>query len=136
VYLFLRFSRTGKAIRATAQNAQVAQVCGVNIERIYMITYGLAAALAAAGGALVSIQFGFNPETGVQYTIVSFAIIMLGGRGNYLGAVIGAVLLAVLQNLVSFMVPNGSAMVEIAAYVMIIAVLLIRPQGLLGVKDI
>lgn len=136
VFLFLKFSRLGKAVRATAQNAQVAQVCGVNIQRIYVFTYALAAALAAAGGTLVSIQFGFNPETGVQYTIVSFAIIMLGGRGNYLGAVIGAVLLALLQNLVSFMVPNGSAMVEIAAYAMIIATLLIRPQGLLGVKDI
>ena len=135
VYLFLKLSRLGKAIRATAQNADVAMVCGINIYGIYLITFGLGAALAAAGGTLVSIQFGFNPETGIQYTVVAFAIIILGGRGNFIGALIGAVMLAVMENLISFMVPNGSAMVEIAAYGLMIFTLLIRPQGLMGAKE-
>jgi len=135
VFMFLKLHRLGKAIRATAQNADVAIVCGINVNRIYLITFGLGAALASAGGALVSIQFGFNPETGVQYTVVAFAIIVLGGRGHYIGAMIGAIMLATLENLVSFMVPSGSALVEIAAYGMIIAVLLIRPQGLMGMKE-
>ncbi len=135
VYLFLKYNRLGKAIRATAQNSDVAMVCGINIYRVYMITFGLGAALAAAGGTLVSIQFGFNPETGIQYTVVAFAIIILGGRGSFIGALVGAVMLAVLENLVSFLVPNGTAMVEIAAYGMMIFVLLIRPQGLLGAKE-
>jgi branched-chain amino acid transport system permease protein len=135
VYLFLKLHRLGKAIRATAQNTDVAMLCGINIQRVYLITFGLGAALAAAGGTLVSIQFGFNPETGMQYTIVAFAIIILGGRGHYIGAMVGAVMLAVLENLVSFMVPNGTAMVGLAAYGMIIGVLLIRPQGLFGAKE-
>jgi branched-chain amino acid transport system permease protein len=135
VYLFLRFSRLGKAVRATALNAEVAMVCGINVRRIYVLTTGLAAALAVAGGALVSIQFGFNPETGVVYTLQAFAIVILGGRGHYVGALIGAVLLAVLENLVSLMVPNGTAMVELAAYGLMIFVLLIRPGGLMGVKE-
>lgn len=135
VYLFLKLTRLGKAIRATAQNPDVAMVCGINIYRIYLIVFGLGAALAAAGGALVSIQYGFNPETGIQYTVVAFAIIILGGRGNYIGALIGALMLAVMENLISFMVPNGSAMVEIAAYGLMIFVLLIRPQGLMGLKE-
>ena len=135
VFLFLKMHRLGKAIRATAQNAEVAMVCGINIYNIYLITFGLSAALAVAGGALVSIQFGFNPETGLQYTIVAFAIIILGGRGHFIGALIGAVMLAVLENLVSFMVPNGTAMVEIAAYGMMVFVLLIRPRGLMGAKE-
>src|SRR5438034_610296 len=100
-----------------------------------LITIGLGAALAAAGGALVSIQFGFNPETGVVYTLQAFAIIVLGGRGNYMGALIGGLMLAVLENLVSLMVPNGTAVVELAAYGLMIFVLLIRPGGLMGVKE-
>ena len=135
VYLFLRLHRLGKAVRATALNAEVAMVCGINVRRIYLLTTGLATALAVAGGALVSIQFGFNPETGVVYTLQAFAIIILGGRGHYLGALVGAVMLAVLESLVSLMVPNGTAMVELAAYGLMIFVLLIRPGGLMGVKE-
>jgi len=135
VYLVLRFSRLGKAVRATALNAEVALVCGIDVRRIYLLTTGLAAALAVAGGALVSIQFGFNPETGVVYTLQAFAIIVLGGRGHYVGALIGAVMLGVLEALVSLLVPNGTAMVELAAYALLIAVLLIRPGGLMGVRE-
>jgi len=135
VYLFLKLSRLGKAIRATALNAEVAMVCGINVRRIYLITSGLGVALAVAGGALVSIQFGFNPETGVVYTLQAFAIIILGGRGHYVGALIGGLMLAVLESLVSLMIPNGTAMVELAAYGLMIFVLLIRPGGLMGVKE-
>lgn len=135
VFIFLKLTRLGKAIRATAQNSEVAMVCGVNIYGIYLITFGLGAALASAGGALVSIQFGFNPETGIQYTVVAFAIIILGGRGHFIGALIGALMLGLMENLISFMVPNGTAMVEIAAYGLMIFTLLIRPQGLLGAKE-
>ncbi|MGH7385298.1 MAG: branched-chain amino acid ABC transporter permease [Candidatus Rokuibacteriota bacterium] len=135
VYLFLKLSRLGKAIRATALNAEVAMVCGIPVRRIYLITTGLAAALAVAGGALVSIQFGFNPETGVVYTLQAFTIVILGGRGHYVGALIGGVMLAVLEGLVSLMIPNGTAMIELAAYTLMIFVLLIRPGGLMGVKD-
>jgi branched-chain amino acid transport system permease protein len=135
VYLFLKLHRIGKAVRATALNAEVAMVCGINVRRIYLLTSGLAVALAVAGGALVSIQFGFNPETGVVYTLQAFAIIILGGRGHYVGALVGAVMLAVLESLVSLMIPNGTAMVELAAYGLMIFVLLIRPGGLMGVKE-
>lgn len=135
VYLFLRLNRLGKAIRATAQNAEVAMVCGIDVPRVYIATTGLGLALAVAGGALVAIQFGFNPETGVLYTIQSFAIIILGGRGHYIGALVGGLMLGVLESLVSFMVPNGTAMVEIAAYGLMIFVLLIRPRGLLGPRE-
>jgi branched-chain amino acid transport system permease protein len=135
VYLFLKLTRLGKAIRATALNAEVAMVCGINVRRIHMITTGLGAALAVAGGALVSIQFGFNPETGVVYTLQAFAIIILGGRGHYVGALIGGLMLAVLENLVSLLIPNGTAMIELASYGLMIAVLLIRPGGLMGVRE-
>lgn len=135
VFVFLKQHRAGKAIRATAQNADVAMVCGINIYHVYVMTSGLGAALAVAGGCLVSIQFGFNPETGVFYTIQAFAIIILGGRGHYIGALIGGLMLGVLEGLVSFLIPHGTDMIEIAAYSLMIFVLLIRPQGLLGAKE-
>jgi branched-chain amino acid transport system permease protein len=135
VYFFLKLTRIGKAIRATALNAEVAMVCGINVGLIYLITTGIAASLAVAGGALVSIQFGFNPETGIIYTLQAFTIIILGGRGHYVGALIGGFMLAVLESLVSLMIPNGTAMVELAAYGLLIAVLLIRPGGIMGVKE-
>lgn len=134
VFMFLKMHRIGKAIRATSQNADVAMVCGINIYQIFMITSGIGAALAVAGGALVSIQFGFNPETGIIYTLQAFAIIVLGGRGHYIGAMIGGVMLAVMESMISFMLPNGTALVEIASYGLMIFVLLIRPRGLMGPK--
>src|SRR3989442_1715639 len=109
VYLFLKLSRLGKAVRATALNAEVAMVCGIDVRRIYLITTGLAAALAVAGGALVSIQFGFNPETGVLYTLQAFAIIVLGGGGRYPGALIGGLMLAGPQKPGPLLVPPRPA---------------------------
>ena len=135
VYLFLKQHRLGKAIRATAQNAEMARVCGINVDKVYTIVFGLAAALAAAGGCLISIQFGFNPESGIFFTIQAFAIIILGGRGHYIGAFIGALILAELETLISFLVPHGTDILEVAAYGLMILVLLIRPQGLLGATE-
>ena len=135
VFFFLKLHRLGKAIRATAQNAGVAMVCGINVLQVYLVTSGVAAALAAAGGALVAIQFGFNPETGYLYTLQAFAIIILGGRGHYIGALIGGLMLAVMESLISFLVPNGTAMVELASYGLMVGVLLIRPRGLMGHRE-
>ncbi|MBI2132286.1 MAG: branched-chain amino acid ABC transporter permease [Candidatus Tectomicrobia bacterium] len=132
VFGFLKFSRLGKAVRATAQNADVAMVCGVNVERIYLYTFGFGTALAATGGVLISIQLSFFPEIGGIYILRSFAIIILGGRGNYLGALAGGILLGVIEGFISFFVSQGSQLQELAAYTLLVFMLLVRPQGLLG----
>jgi len=132
VFAFLKFSRLGKAVRATAQNAEVALVCGINVERIYLYTFGLGAALAATGGVLTSIQLPFFPEIGAIYILRSFAIIILGGRGNYLGALVGGIILGVIEGLISFFIPMGSRLQELAAYTLMVLLLLVRPRGLLG----
>ncbi|MBI2176746.1 MAG: branched-chain amino acid ABC transporter permease [Candidatus Tectomicrobia bacterium] len=132
VFGFLKFSRLGKAVRATAQNADVAMVCGVNVERIYLYTFGFGTALAATGGVLISIQLAFSPEIGGIYILRSFAIIILGGRGNYLGALAGGILLGVIEGFISFFVSQGSQLQELAAYTLLVFMLLVRPQGLLG----
>jgi branched-chain amino acid transport system permease protein len=129
-FLFLHRTRTGKAIRATSQHREVAQVCGINVRWIDLITFGLGAALAAAGGSLVSVMFAVYPEMGQVYVFKSFLVIVLGGAGNYPGAFFGGLLLGVVEGLASLFLT--AQLTEVIAYVLLVMVLLLRPQGLLG----
>jgi branched-chain amino acid transport system permease protein len=129
-FVFLRQTRTGKAIRATSQHREVAQVCGINVRRIDLITFGLGAALAGAGGSLVSVMFAVYPEMGQLYVFKSFLVIVLGGAGNYPGAFFGGLLLGVVEGLASLFLT--AQLTEVVAYVLLVLVLLLRPQGLLG----
>lgn len=129
-FLFLKKSRLGKAIRATTQNRDVAMACGINVRRVFMISFGLGAAFAAAGGTLASIMFSIYPQMGDLYTVKSFAVIILGGAGNYPGAFLGGIILGLAESLGSFFL--SAKVSEAIAYVLMIAVLLLRPQGLLG----
>jgi len=129
-YWFLQRTRLGKAIRATSQSPQVAMVCGVNVPRVRMVTFGLASALAAAGGSLVAVMIAIQPEMGQVYTFKSFLVIVLGGAGNYPGALAGGLLLGLAEQLASLFLTTQLS--EAVAYVLLVLVLLIRPQGLLG----
>jgi len=129
-FVFLHRTRTGKAIRATSQHREVAQVCGINVRRIDLVTFGLGAALAAAGGSLVSVMFAVYPEMGQVYVFKSFLVIVLGGAGNYPGAFFGGLLLGVVEGLASLFLT--AQLTEVVAYVLLVTVLLLRPQGLLG----
>src|SRR5215469_16887102 len=88
-FLLLQRTRLGKAIRATSQSREVAMVCGVDVARIHMLTFGFASALAAAGGALLAVIVAIQPEMGGVWTFKSFLVIVLGGAGNYPGALLG-----------------------------------------------
>jgi branched-chain amino acid transport system permease protein len=129
-FLFLHRTRTGKAIRATSQHREVAQVCGINVRRIDLITFGLGAGLAATGGSLVSVMFAVYPEMGQIYVFKSFLVIVLGGAGNYPGAFFGGLLLGVIEGLSSLFLT--AQLTEVVAYILLVMVLLLRPQGLLG----
>ena len=129
-YWFLRRTRLGKAIRATSQSPQVAMVCGVNVARVRMFTFGVASALAAAGGSLVAVMIAIQPEMGQVYTFKSFLVIVLGGAGNYPGALLGGMLLGLIEQLASLFLTTQLS--EAVAYVLLVLVLLLRPQGLLG----
>lgn len=129
-FLFLQRTKTGKAIRATSQHRDVAQVCGINVRRIDLITFGLGAALAGAGGSLVSVMFAVYPEMGQVYVFKSFLVIVLGGAGNYPGAFFGGLILGLVEGLASLFLT--AQLSEVIAYVLLVVVLLVRPQGLLG----
>jgi branched-chain amino acid transport system permease protein len=128
-FWFLRQTRLGKAIRAVSQSREVAQVCGINVQRIHMITFGIATALAAAGGTLIAVMVAIQPEMGQVYTFKSFLVIVLGGAGNYPGALLGGLLLGLIEQLSSLFLTTQVN--EAVAYVLLVLVLLVRPTGLL-----
>ena len=129
-FVFLQRTRLGKAIRATSQSREVAMVCGVDVARIHMITFGLASALAAAGGSLLAVIVAIQPEMGQVWTFKSFLVIVLGGAGNYPGALVGGMLLGLVEQLASLFLTTQLS--EVVAYVLLVLVLLVRPTGLLG----
>jgi len=129
-FLFLQRTRLGKAIRAVSQSREVAQVCGIDVQRIHMLAFGLASALAAGGGSLVAVMVAIQPEMGGIYTFKSFLVIVLGGAGNYPGALLGGLLLGLVEQLASLFLTTQVN--EAVAYILLVVVLLIRPTGLLG----
>jgi branched-chain amino acid transport system permease protein len=100
--LFLKRSRMGQAIRATAQNARAARVMGIDTDRVYAITYGLNAALCGACGALVAMAYNIHPYIGLPYTIRSFMIVVVAGLGNFVGVILAGLGLGAAENLAGF----------------------------------
>jgi branched-chain amino acid transport system permease protein len=129
-FLFLKYTRLGKAIRATSQSREVAMVCGIDVGAIHRFTFGMASALAAAGGALIAVIVAIQPEMGQIWTFKSFLVIVLGGAGNYPGALLGGMLLGLVEQLASLFLTTQLS--EVVAYVLLVLVLLVRPTGLLG----
>lgn len=130
VFLFLRNSRLGKAIRATAGSRDLAAVCGIYVNRIYLITYGLASAMGAAAGVLASIMFAVYPEMGPSFLFRSFTVIVLGGMGHAGGALLGGLLLGLAEGVGSLFL-SGEAGGAIT-YMILLLILLFRPTGLFG----
>src|SRR2546426_1018053 len=129
-FVLLKSTRLGKAIRATSQSREVAMVCGVDVARIHLLTFGFASALAAAGGALLAVIVAIQPEMGGVWTFKSFLVIVLGGAGNYPGALVGGLLLGLVEQVASLFLTTQLS--EVVAYVLLVLVLLVRPSGLLG----
>jgi branched-chain amino acid transport system permease protein len=129
-FVFLQKTRLGKAIRATSQSREVAMVCGIDVRRIHLLSFGLASALAAAGGTLIAVMVAIQPEMGQIWTFKSFLVIVLGGAGNYPGALLGGLLLGLVEQLASLFLTTQLS--EAVAYVLLVLALLVRPTGLLG----
>jgi len=101
--LFLRHSRLGQAIRATAQNARAARILGIDTDRVYAATYGLNAALCGAAGALVAMTWVIQPFQGLAYTVRSFMIVVVAGLGNIGGVIVAGLGLGAAENFAGFL---------------------------------
>ena len=132
LYLFLYFTRPGKAIRAVANNRNAAELMGIPSYQVLALSFGLGTMLAAVAGGLIATFFPFTILSGGPYELKSFVICVLGGLGNPLGALLGGLILGGLEGLIpSFMPVSWVPVVEFGLFVL---VLLIRPSGLLGAK--
>jgi branched-subunit amino acid ABC-type transport system permease component len=132
LYLFLYFSRPGKAIRAVANNRRAAELMGIPSSLVLALSFGLGTMLAAAAGGLIATFFPFTILSGGPYELKSFVICVLGGLGHPLGALLGGLILGGLEGLVpTFMPVSWVPVVEFGLFVL---VLLVRPSGLLGAK--
>jgi branched-chain amino acid transport system permease protein len=128
--LFFRVTRTGKAIRACADNQIGAQVVGLDVKRLYAITFGLGAACVGAAGCLLLLLVDVQPYIATDYTLLAFIIVILGGLGSVSGALLGGLLVGVSEALSGFLVePSFKSAISFA---LLILVLLVRPQGLMG----
>lgn len=130
VWLFLRRTRPGKALRAMSQNRDAARLAGINPDRTALTTFALAGALAGSAGALVSPLRAFDPHIGALAILKSFAIVIFGGMGSVPGALLGAVIVGLAETMTAAYLAAEYA--DLIAFVLMIAVLFVRPQGLLG----
>jgi branched-chain amino acid transport system permease protein len=130
--LLTKKTKIGLAMRATSQKSDAAMLMGININRVYVFTFAVGAALAGAAGAIYGILFPFNPTIGALPTIKAFAIIILGGLGSIPGAVAGGLLYGIAENTAGYLT-NGTWQ-DAVAFALLIAVLVIRPTGLFGEK--
>lgn len=130
--LLIQKTKIGLAMRATSQRNSTAMLMGINIEKIYMLTFAIGAALAAVAGGLYGIIFSFDFQVGAMPTIIAFAIIILGGLGSIKGAIVGGLLYGIAEQLATLFLGGiwGSAV----AFAMLIIVLIIRPSGIFGEK--
>jgi branched-chain amino acid transport system permease protein len=130
LFAFFRFSLTGKAIRACADNYLGAKVVGLNVKHLYAFTFGLGAACVAIAGCAMVLLVDVTPPLGPSYTLLAFVIVIVGGLGSMAGALLGGVLIGVSEALAGlFIVPSAKSMFSFG---LLILVLLFRPQGLLG----
>ena len=138
--LLTKKTKIGLAMRATSQKSDASMLMGININKVYLFTFAVGAALAGAAGALYGILFPFNPALGALPTIKGFAIIILGGLGSIPGAVIGGLLYGIAENSTAYILNDPSVLgssgswPDAIAFVLLIVVLIVRPTGIFGEK--
>ncbi|HEY3247124.1 MAG TPA: branched-chain amino acid ABC transporter permease [bacterium] len=130
LYAVLGSSRIGKAMRAVAQNRLGAGLVGIDVDRIYLLAFGLSVALAGTAGMMVTLQLSVSPYIGLLYTLKAFAIIVIAGLGNINGVIYASLVLGLSEAFVEFYVPSGGGWAEGVFFLLILLVLLIRPRGL------
>jgi branched-chain amino acid transport system permease protein len=131
--LFLRRTYTGKALRATVENWEAATLMGIDIQRVYLLSFVMGAALAGVAGALVSVGYSIDPGMGMSWTLKSLVVMVLGGLGSITGTFVGGLVLGVTESATGYFL--SLTYKEVVGLVLFLLVLVFRPQGLFGTKE-
>jgi branched-chain amino acid transport system permease protein len=130
VWLVLNRSRLGLAIRAVAQNKGAAQLMGIELRDVRLATFAIGALLGGLGGAILSANFPVYPTMGINPVLKAFVVLVLGGIGNLWGAILGGLLLGIVEVMVAGYI--SSQLQDVGTFLILVLVLLLRPQGLFG----
>lgn len=128
LHTFLSRTYLGMAIRAASQDTKAAELVGINTNRVYSFTFGIATAMAAVAGVFLGLTFPFTPSTGAIYLVIAFGTIIIGGLGSMLGTLIGGIVLGLTQTLVGTYF--GTSWQVFVGFLIILIILTVRPQGL------
>jgi branched-chain amino acid transport system permease protein len=126
----LKFSSLGRVIRGTAQQTLAARLCGVNVRHVYALTFAVSAAFAGAAGIVIGIILPFSPADEALWTLNAFVVVVLGGVGSPAGALLGGLLLGVVNTFTAQYV--GPAFPNVTMFLLLVLLLVVRPNGLLG----
>jgi branched-chain amino acid transport system permease protein len=132
LYLFLQYTRTGAAIRAVSQSRNGALLMGIDVKFIYMLTFGIGAAVTAVGGSLLTPNYRMIPTVGQPFAVTAFVVVVLGTMGNFIGAFLGGLIIGVVEAFAGFYL--GGDVKIIASMLVFILILLFKPAGLFGKK--
>jgi branched-chain amino acid transport system permease protein len=133
LHQFLRKTYTGKAIRATVEDWEAASLVGIDVKKVYLLSFLLGAALAGVAGALVSVSYSIDPSMGMGWTLKSLIVMVLGGLGNFIGTFIAGILLGATESTTAFFISGNYR--QVVGLVLFLLIMVFRPQGLFGKKE-
>ena len=133
LYFFLKRSRIGIGMRAVAQDLDAANLCGINTQTVYLLTFGIGASLAALAGFLLTNTIFLSPSVGSTPLVIAFIVVVFGGIGSVPGTIIASYVVALVQQYVTLVLDPSWGLSF--AFLLMIAVLIIRPRGLFGFKE-
>jgi branched-chain amino acid transport system permease protein len=130
LYIFLKRTELGRAIRAASDSREGALLVGIDVRRIYCTAFGIGTVCAAAAGSIITPFYFTSPTAGAPFTLTSFVVVVLGSLGNFVGALVGGLIIGVAEAMGEVFMPGS--MKQVVTFVIFILVLLFRPEGLFG----
>jgi len=132
MWLFIEKTKYGSIIRAGTEDAEMVSSLGINISRVFLLIFGLSMAIAGLSGVLAAPIRGIEPYMGWLILGICFAVVIIGGMGSFIGAILGGLIAGLSQSLVTLVMPSASIVV---IWLVMAVILLIRPRGLMGIRD-